>query len=75
MGMSREFSFYGCANLTAVTIPACVRRIGPGAFEGCTNLTSVHIPDGVTQICGGVFSGCANLVPSGQFDGTREQGI
>lgn len=29
------FAFYNCKNLTSITIPSSVRRIGYSAFDGC----------------------------------------
>ena len=54
-------SFYGCADLTAVTIPGSVKSIGVQAFYGCTSLTSIAIPTAVTDIQQGTFSGCTSL--------------
>jgi len=36
-----EIAFYDCTNLTSITIPNSVTRIGASAFRYCTNLTSV----------------------------------
>ena len=48
-------------NVTRVTIPAGVTRIGDGAFLDCTALTSVTIPAGVTHIGDRVFEWCDEL--------------
>ena len=54
-------AFYGCQNLTQVTIPGFVTSIGNHAFCDCIRLTQVTIPNGVTSIGDYVFSGCQNL--------------
>jgi len=53
-------AFYGCANLTSVTIPNTVMSIGNRAFLE-TGLTSVTIPNSVTSIGDEAFSGCSGL--------------
>jgi hypothetical protein len=37
--------FKECPNLTSLTIPNSVIRIGFDSFRGCVNLTTVEIPD------------------------------
>jgi hypothetical protein len=54
-------AFYGCANLTNVTIPNSVTSIGWFAFYHCTSLTNVTIPNSVTAIGGHAFEGCTSL--------------
>jgi len=56
-----EYAFYGCTNLTSVTIPSSVTSIGDCAFRDCSNLTSVTIPRSVTSISERTFDGCTNL--------------
>ncbi len=54
-------AFFGCNNLTTVTIGASVTRIEDGAFYECYSLTNVIIPDSVTSIGRWVFFGCSSL--------------
>ncbi|MCM1296691.1 MAG: leucine-rich repeat domain-containing protein [Muribaculaceae bacterium] len=53
--------FQNCKNLTSVTIPPGVTRIGENVFLGCTSLTNVTIPMGVTRIGNGAFGECTSL--------------
>ena len=54
-------AFSGCTELTSITIPNSILRIGGWAFYGCTGLTSVSIPNSVTEIGSEAFSGCVRL--------------
>ncbi|MBR0161133.1 MAG: leucine-rich repeat protein [Oscillospiraceae bacterium] len=56
-----SFAFFGCNNLTAVTLPNEIRNIDEYAFQNCTSLTEISLPDGVTGIGSYAFSGCSNL--------------
>ncbi len=56
-----SFAFYGCIELTSITIPDSVTNINTGAFQGCTGLTSITIPDSVTSIGHGAFENCTGL--------------
>ena len=48
-------------NITEITIPNSVTRIGRSAFNSCNNLTEVIIPDSVTYIGEWAFTFCQNL--------------
>ena len=54
-------AFWGCSELTGITIPNCVTYIEAEAFDGCTNLRSVKLPNGITSIQYSTFYGCYSL--------------
>lgn len=62
-------AFWGCSNLTSITIPSTVSNIGSYAFGSCTSLTSIVIPNSVTNIGNYAFQYCSSLgsidIPSG----------
>ena len=54
-------AFFGCSDLTSVTIPNSVKSIGYYAFSGCSGLTSITIPNSVTSIYEQAFANCDEL--------------
>ncbi len=59
-----NYAFYGCASMTALTIPSTVTSIGSHAFDGCTNLSTINLQEGVTSIGDYAFLGCASTTDS-----------
>ena len=55
------WAFYGCADLTDVTLPETVTRIKSYTFWDCTGLMHVTIPEGVTSMSNCAFRGCTRL--------------
>ena len=53
-------AFFGCSNLTSISIPNSVKSIGNHAFYNC-GLTSVTIPNSVKSIEEATFCDCTKL--------------
>ncbi len=56
-----NYAFYGCRDLTEITIPICVTEIANTAFINCSGLTNIKIPAGIKLISAQMFAGCYNL--------------
>lgn len=54
-------AFSNRGELTSITIPESVSRIGPKAFYYCQRLTTINIPESVTYISAEAFYGCSSL--------------
>jgi hypothetical protein len=54
-------AFYGCINLTSVTMPSSIVNIGYHSFADCPLLETIDIPEGIRQINSNAFSYCYNL--------------
>ena len=54
-------AFYGCTELTSITLPDNLKRINERAFYNCQKLTSITIPSNVELLQDKVFMGCINL--------------
>ena len=53
------FAFYGCENLTSVSLPSTLEYIGGSAFFGCKSLTSITLPKSLDNFATG-------MVPDGK---------
>ena len=49
------------ANLTTLTLPVGLRRIGNSAFTSCGNLTAVKFQTGLIEVGDNAFSSCSKL--------------
>ena len=56
-----EHAFYGCSDLTSVTIPNSITNIAYYAFGRCSSLPSITIPNSVTSIGNKAFYSCDSL--------------
>ena len=54
-------AFANLSNITAVTVPASVEKIGEYAFASCKELKTVKLPAGLTELEKGAFFGCSAL--------------
>ena len=61
MNYINDYAFYGCSNLSELTIGNSVNFIGDYAFYGCYNLSEVTIGNGVTSIGDYAFWNCPNM--------------
>ncbi len=56
-----DCAFEGNDELTAITLPDSLKRIGKQAFSDCHYLTSITVPESVEEIGYYAFSWCYNL--------------
>mgnify|MGYP002623288496 CR=1 FL=1 len=54
-------AFWGCTNLTSVTLPESIITIAEAAFNSCTQLSSIEIPNSVLSIDDDAFYKCTGL--------------
>ena len=56
-----DYAFYGCENVTSVTLPGTVTQIGKLAFYGCKGLTSLELPESVAVVEDYAFAKASGL--------------
>lgn len=57
-----DSAFYGCENLTYISLPITLPEISSYAFANCTKLNNIRIYPLVNEIKLRAFSGCFNLI-------------
>jgi len=60
-------AFWGCINLTSITIPTSITSIGQWSFWGCSGLSNIIIPSSITSLgtCAFFGSGLTGItIPS-----------
>ncbi|MBE6284981.1 MAG: hypothetical protein E7093_00845 [Bacteroidales bacterium] len=56
-----ESVFSGRADLTSITLPACITSIGDAAFYNCSALARIDFPESLASIGENAFYGCSSL--------------
>lgn len=56
-----SYAFSSCKNITEITIPDSVTKIGEGAFKNCKLLSKVILPKNLNVIGAQIFFGCSSL--------------
>ena len=54
-------AFFGCIDLTSVTLPSTIVNIGYHSFADCHRLEYIELPEGMQQINSNAFSYCYEL--------------
>lgn len=57
-----QSAFFGCDQLTSVTLPTSLEKIEAQAFRSCAGLKEITIPAGVSEIDTCAFADCSALV-------------
>ncbi len=74
------FAFDSAVNLTEITFPGTLLKIGSGAFNGCSEISKITIPASVTEIATDAFLfGCYSMeeinVAEGNAAYSSENGV
>ena len=52
-----DYGLASMSNMTSITLPSTLEKIGPAAFQSCSSLTAIDLPDSLTYIGDGAFRG------------------
>lgn len=75
-----SYAFYGCDNITSVTLPSTLLYLGEEVFAECSGVTAFDIPQSIVEMMNGCFKNCGKLqkviwnpslseIPASTFDG------
>lgn len=56
-----DYAFFGCSDITSLTVGEGVEMLCASSFRGCSALTSVSLPSTMDTIGNYVFYGCTDL--------------
>lgn len=56
-----DYAFYGCKELTEITLPSTLRTLGEQVFDSCFELKSITLPEGIKTIPTCTFLNCKAL--------------
>ena len=56
-----DLAFFGCQNLSSVSLPSTMKTIGVRSFKECTALSHVAFPVGLENIKEAAFESCSSL--------------
>lgn len=56
-----DYAFYGCKELTEITLPSTLRTLGEQVFDSCFELKSITLPEGIKTIPTCTFLNCKSL--------------
>lgn len=55
------YAFYGCRNMTSLSLPETVSNIYTDAFQNCTGMTSISLPSSLKSLATRAFCNCVAL--------------
>lgn len=67
-GRNTRDNYYLYINLTSVTLPEKMTKIGECAFYGCCSLNEIDLPKNLTEIGERAFYGCSSLKTANAHD-------
>lgn len=56
-----EYAFYGCSQVTSISMPDSLTEFENNTFAYCSSLETINIPSGLTTIGKAVFAQCSSL--------------
>lgn len=69
-----SYAFYGCDELTDITLPNGITYVGDCSFIDCSSLGNITFPDSITWIGSSAFADCSSLTSITIPDGVTKIG-